>query len=416
MGIITLALQSIRTDKVRSFFYFLTFILTTIFIFCFFSITFHPATNIKLGKDDSSLVTIIAVLVILVSMMCVFIANDFYVENKKKDISIILMSGASVYQIGFYLFIQSMLLMLLAIPLGIFIGHSILPLLSIFLKELFVFDTTFSVSQEAYLSTAVIIGLEIFCCTYLNVGYCYRNSVQKLQGSKIDMEVCGVKSPKRSPIFWIVMYVGPLLFMILNEDAMSYVFSTLFGVVGVQGLVKHSIPFYINKLLSKELLEKSSWFVALGYVRYNLQKIFMLVLILLISSILLMVCIIYHMGIPLLSMLTIISYGSVMILMSVTLLSKISMDLQTRKNDYLHLSYVGFMKKDLRRIMNKEMAVFYSIVLSIPLLYGIVIVTKLLISNQISTILAITILLIEILPIVVSYIISMIMYHSLLKR
>ena len=124
MGIIKLAFVSLKKDMSKSIFYFLTFLLTTIFIFSFFNLTFNPYSGIHLGKDDTTFVTPIAVFVIVIAMLCVFLANNFYVSNKGKEISIILMSGASIYQLGFYLFLQVFIIMLCAIPLGLILIES----------------------------------------------------------------------------------------------------------------------------------------------------------------------------------------------------------------------------------------------------------------------------------------------------
>ena len=86
MGIFKLSLISLKKDMSKSIFYFLTFLLTTIFIFSFFNLTFNPYSGIHLGKDDTTFVTPIAVFVIVIAMLCVFLANNFYVSNKGKEI------------------------------------------------------------------------------------------------------------------------------------------------------------------------------------------------------------------------------------------------------------------------------------------------------------------------------------------
>ena len=85
MGIIKLAFVSLKKDMSKSIFYFLTFLLTTIFIFSFFNLTFNPYSGIHLGKDDTTFVTPIAVFVIVIAMLCVFLANNFYVSNRKRN-------------------------------------------------------------------------------------------------------------------------------------------------------------------------------------------------------------------------------------------------------------------------------------------------------------------------------------------
>ena len=85
MGIIKLAFVSLKKDMSKSIFYFLTFLLTTIFIFSFFNLTFNPYSGIHLGKDDTTFVTPIAVFVIVIAMLCVFLANNFlYLIKEKK--------------------------------------------------------------------------------------------------------------------------------------------------------------------------------------------------------------------------------------------------------------------------------------------------------------------------------------------
>ena len=130
MGLLKLSLVSLKKDKQKSIFYFMTFLLTTVFIFSFFNLVFNPQANINLGKNDTTFVTPIAVFVIVIAMVCVFLANNFYVSNKSKEISIILMSGASVYQVGIYLFIQVFIIMLFAIPFGWLLGYLLIPIIN----------------------------------------------------------------------------------------------------------------------------------------------------------------------------------------------------------------------------------------------------------------------------------------------
>ena len=170
MRILKMSLKSLKTDFLKSLFYFLAFTLTTIFIFSFFNIAFHPESGIHLGGTDTTLVTPVAVLVIVVAMMCVFLANDFYVSNKSLDISIMLMSGASVYKTGLYLFFQSLIIMAFAIPLGLLLSYLLLPVLNMVFQNLFSNQqATFLITKEAMITTAVILGFEVGWCTLLNM-------------------------------------------------------------------------------------------------------------------------------------------------------------------------------------------------------------------------------------------------------
>jgi hypothetical protein len=83
MGIIKLAFVSLKKDLSKSIFYFLTFLLTTIFIFSFFNLTFNPYSGIHLGKDDTTFVTPIAVFVIVIAMLFSQITFMFLIKEKK---------------------------------------------------------------------------------------------------------------------------------------------------------------------------------------------------------------------------------------------------------------------------------------------------------------------------------------------
>lgn len=417
MAIIKLSVKSLKTDFLKSLFYFMAFALTTIFIFSFFNLTFHPDAGIHLGKGDSSLLTTIATIVIVVAMMCVFLANDYYVGNKSLDISVMLMSGASVYKTGFYIFFQSAIVMALAIPTGIVISYGLLPILNIAFQNLFNNNqTVFFISKEAVLATSIILLFEIGWCTLLNIGYCYRSSVHTLirSSSKIDWQ--GLGGRNRSTITYLFFYLIPFVLFIVNEDVMGFLMISMLGSIGVYGFIRQVFPTVITKMQSNRSLEKPKQLILLGFYKYNLQKSSVLVLTMLFSSLLLMSMIIYHVEVPLISMITLLSYGSVMVLLSLTILFKMAMQFKQRKRNFLHLHYSGFTRQDLKSIMNQEMLLFYATLIVIPLLYQICILGKLLYLQMIAFTLAILIVIIQIVPSVISCIICVILYHKMLPK
>lgn len=412
----TLAIHSLNKNKVRSLFYFLTFVLTTVFIFSFFIITFHPATDIHLGKDDTTMVTLITTLVMVVAMVCVFLTNDFYVTNKKEEISILLMSGASVYQIGRYLFMQSSILMLAAIPLGFFIGYVLLPWLTMVFAGMMQTGTSLYITKEAITATLVIVIFEVLWCTYLNIGYCYRNSVQKLQSVQIDWEAHGMTLKKIKPVFWILLYFCPLPFILYPKEIIDNNVLISCGLAGMYGMIKHILPYAMSTFMREKGSQHKEAYIAFGFVRYNLQRMMFLVLTLLFSSILLMACMVYHLDMPMILILTLVSYASIMILMSMTMVAKVGIDLRKRQKSYQHLLYLGYIKKELKRIMRMEMLLFYGILVSVPMVYQIAILINLVMAQEITLLLGGSMVIVQIVPILISTIISIRMYYYMLSK
>ena len=414
MGIIKLAFVSLKKDMSKSIFYFLTFLLTTIFIFSFFNLTFNPYSGIHLGKDDTTFVTPIAVFVIVIAMLCVFLANNFYVSNKGKEISIILMSGASIYQLGFYLFLQVFTIMLCAIPLGLVLGYLLIPSInSLFMMTFKYSGQLFYLSSQTFPATFMILAFEVMWCSMLNLGYCVRSTINSMIHDKNKIDLSGLKGPQITSKVFIILYFVPMVLFLFVKDSTSYMFIALFGLIGISGLIKKVLPEYIRKRQRNNSLENSKDLISLGFFHSDIQKIFGLLLISLLSSVLLTCIIVYTIKQPLVSMVALMSYVSVMILMSLTIVFKIGMELSKRKGNFENLCRLGF-SLELKRIIKKEMICFYGVILLLPLSYQIIILCNLLLRAKITFYLFLIILIIQIVPLFISYLLSIKLYKGIL--
>lgn len=414
MGLIKLSLRSLKTDIIRSLFYFASFVLTTYFIFSFFNLTLNPITGIQLGKDDNTFVTMIAILVICVAMFCVFLANNFYVGHKNQELSVILMSGASVYRLGFFLLIQSFLIMIISIPLGLVFAYCSIPFINIIFQNIFSNNLEFYFSWQAITITMVIVLFEVVWCTILNFGYCYRNSVFSVLQDKTRIETYGFSFKKMNEKISILLYLLPLLGIIFNDDYGMYLSFSLFAVLGVPGLLKKIIPRILSYFMHRG---SANDMIAFSFVKENLKSMTLLINLMCISSVLLMTLIFFHLDAPLVSMVALVSYTAVNVLLSITLFFKLGMLLISRKKSFVQLRHLGFIEKDLKKLITKEMITFYLIVLFIPLIYHITMLLRLIISGNIQITLAILLICLDIIPLCIAFILSYSLYrhHVILK-
>lgn len=428
MGLLKLSLVSLKKDKQKSIFYFMTFLLTTVFIFSFFNLVFNPQANINLGKNDTTFVTPIAVFVIVIAMVCVFLANNFYVSNKSKEISIILMSGASVYQVGIYLFIQVFIIMLFAIPFGWLLGYLLIPIINSIFSSTFVYQgQLFYLSEETNVATATILLFEVFWCSLLNLGYCVRSTINSIihEENKLTFAASlGQTMPfsfprkKRSASdkLFVMLYFIPAVIFVFLRDSMSFLLFSLIGIIGVYGIIKKVIPNMIKNRQKNDSLEEPVQLMGLGFLYSDMKKIFGLLLVMLLSSILLTCVTVYTLAQPLVSMVALMSYVSVMILMSLTVVFKIGMELNKRKRNYQHMCYLGYSVIQLKQVIYMEMRWFYGIITVIPLVYQIIILGNLLLSGQIEVSLTMLILFIQIVPVWISYLLSVKLYQGILPH
>ena len=206
----------------------------------------------------------------------------------------------------------------------------------------------------------------------------------------------------------------PRVLFLFVKDSTSYMFIALFGLIGISGLIKKVLPEYIRKRQRNNSLENSKDLISLGFFHSDIQKIFGLLLISLLSSVLLTCIIVYTIKQPLVSMVALMSYVSVMILMSLTIVFKIGMELSKRKGNFENLCRLGFSLEQLKRIIKKEMICFYGVILLLPLSYQIIILCNLLIRAKITFYLFLIILIIQIVPLFISYLLSIKLYKGIL--
>ena len=100
------ALRSVRNDLFRAFFFWLTFLLTTVFIFLFF--------NLSSEIGEEGVMTIVTVFMVIVCTVDIFFVNHFYMTSRAKDLAVRLICGATYTYLSFYLLIQVVFLILLA--------------------------------------------------------------------------------------------------------------------------------------------------------------------------------------------------------------------------------------------------------------------------------------------------------------
>ena len=93
---------------------------------------------------------------------------------------------------------------------------------------------------------------------------------------------------------------------------------------------------------------------------------------------------------------------------------KIGMELYKRKGNFENLCCLGFSIEQLKKIIKKEMICFYGVILLLPLSYQIIILCNLLIKAKITFYLFLIILLIQIVPLLISYLLSIKLYKSIL--
>ena len=377
------AVRSLFDDFQKSLFYWLTFVVTTLFMFVFFQIACSPMIGMKFIEGKNDLVAYLSVLVITVCLIAVFFANDFYVKKKAKDLAVRLVCGSSFIQLTIYLLSQTFILFLMALPVA--------GALSIFVLWFISFLTPVSIEfvSEGFLVTVIMLIFEIFWCTILNIGYAYRSSIVMLiQGDRMQKSHksllpfhLGVNMKKG---IGLVLFIVPIIFMyIYGKEASSFL---LFSIIGMIGLKQCFHKLFIPSMddLIKKHIHHHHKITYLGFLRRDMIFMENQIIFLIVGAILLLGLLIIGLGNAMYQILIYVSFVAMNCLLSLTIMFRFSTEMIERQKLFLTLQRIGYEHNDLFKIIKKEVFILYSLIVGLALFYMVNIFISLYIHFHIS--------------------------------
>lgn len=417
------ALKSIKDDFSRSLFYWLIFVLTSMFIFLYFHLSLSQFVGVTIINSKNDISTFVTVLVIAICMVVIYFANHFYVKKKSKEIAVRLVCGATYLQIVTYLLIQTGLLFLLAIPFGIILALLCFPILNQGLYILTQVPHILTLRSDAIMSTIVILTVEIFWCTLLNLGYAYRSSIKTLMtDDKVVLNLSFVPisfhfkiSKNFKKWFSLLLFVVPIiLFYFIGENSANMLFLAILGIFGLYlGIGCFVIPL-LNELINDKYTDHHIRVVYLGFLRNDISIMKMNVVLLITCAILLISIFISCLDNPLEMMLTVISFVVINILLSLSVMFKFSTEIVDRQKVFDSLERIGYMKDDQMRIIRCEVIGLYAFIALTSLFYIVNIFIVLMIYHQLNGYFMIGMVISFLIPLVICAMINMIYYKRLI--
>lgn len=388
------AIRSLKNSMAKAVFYWLTFVLTSMFVFLFFNISMSESLGFTWINNNNDTVTTVTVFVITICLIIIFFANDFFVKNKARELAIRLVCGATFLQLAEYLLVQTFILMVIAIPFGITGALILVPVLNGIISSILNSPFSIGIYPYAVLTTIIILGLVVFWTTYLNLSFAYRNSasmllnerklINPLSGfSMIDDNFVLTEKEKEErrkeklarrergarfrKIACIILFLFPLIVFHINRD-MALVVS-IFGMVGFYLGVPNVIIPELNRLTRDSKTDDPEILAVAGFYRTDLTILRSNIILFLASAILLVCILLGRETTPLEMMLSLLSYVVMNVLLSLAIMFKFSTEVYSRQKYFMTLNHLGYVKEDRERIINREVSLLYLTILAVALLY-----------------------------------------------
>lgn len=364
------AIRSLRYDKTRSFFYWLTFVIASMFMFLFFNISMSEALKVTFVDARNDLATNITLFVIVLASIDLFFANDFFVKNKAKSLAVQLVCGARYGQLASFLLVQTAILLILAIPVGIILGIISMPVVNRILATVLMSSAVISISLEAVGYMAFVMLYVIFWTTLLNLSFAYRNSAAMLLndngiGVSIGLDMPVPLKTRTRKILCLALFLLPIpLFCQGEEGTLLYAIASLAGLLMTIGTV---ILPWLDENVEKHINDPIAA-ASLGFLRSDFKKMNKNIILHLVASVILLSSAIVSQS-PIDVVLVTVSFCVMNCVQSLSVMFTFFTMVSLRAQDYMTLWQLGFAQEQFTSIVDREVAGFYGFLIATGILY-----------------------------------------------
>ena len=397
------ALISLKKDKIRSFFYFLTLLLTECFIYIFFNISFSDQAGFHVLYADNNMVTFLTVVVIMICMIVACLANDFFIKNKSKTMAIYLIGGATYFQLASFLLIQMLLLLLVSLPLSYLIVMLLMPLLN---KVLI---TGFILKYQSFIATITILSVLIIMMVLLNLGFAYRMTIYNLLNETKNNLKKKIPFPfeihikqKTKNILIILLFIFSISQIYMSgNDRQGFLFACLVGLVAFYFMLDEMLIPSINHKLTQT---DSITLITLGYLRYDIRHNKFYIMLYLTSQMLFISIMVATGSSKIEQALSFISLIMINLLLLLALSFKYSASLYSRLKELKTLAQCGYNDLQIKTICIKQVTNYYGLLLIASLVFLMNIFMSLLFHHLLTSSVVISILFMTYIPFIMIYI------------
>lgn len=409
------AVRSLLKDIDRAVFYWIVFVLSSMFMFIFFRLAMSEMIGVTFIYSDNNLPTYLTVFDVFICMLVIFLANNFYVEKKSRELAMILVCGGTYIQLAEFLLFQTGILMAAAILPGILLGHISIPLLHTFLTRAMGFPVVISSTREAVVATICVIVFEVFWCTMLNLGYSYRNSIcSLLHGeSKIRLKTPKILKTSGSKWFYVILYVGCAgLMYVCGEGTEKMMFLGAAGLLGLNGSVNYILFPFLEREVSGRWIDDPEKLVSMGLFREDLKMVRLYITLFISTAVILSAAIASAARSPVEMLLALLSFVMIIPLLALSLMFRFATETVGRKEQFRSLLKIGYLESQLKSIMKKELLCLYGFILAASMFYILNIVLALGIHKLISFPIAVIIIVIVVVSLAVCGVGSYVYYSN----
>lgn len=385
MKLFKLGINMLIKHYKQSYYYILTITISTIAIFNLVntSIILTDEVNVSAAKviniekagiisnesiisDTASILSVSIFLIVCIAVLMIGYASYYFIISKTKEVGVIAVSGGSVINTGAYLSAQNSIVQLIGsitgVGLGIGVAHI---LLNYFYKSIGIEDGVI-ISTKAMSVTIYIIIIQFIYTLVAGVGYAYRKTISELMVDNVTLFDKDIRKFKIPYWVYIVVYLLPLIGVYKaaggegEENVTTFVFSSFFGFVG---FFQYGLPVILEKIRKKGWLYNKNTMIWVNNLALSIRKSMILIGTMACIMSLTLVNTISNSGDFIARFVSILISVSFVLIMSITIVYKILAEAYKRRSIFKQLWLVGYRRKELYRIIRKEVIGYFTVIL-----------------------------------------------------
>lgn len=375
-----------KSDPARTFCYFLTFYLVTALLFLAFNISVSETSvteqyivqanawgeaNLYTFFENVDIIELIMVYVLTICCVDLVFANRFFINNKAEEVAVRLVCGATFTQLAFYVLIQTGLLILAALPLGILTALAAMPVLNNYLAATLANPFTIYVSSEAITNFTIIIFMIILWCTILNLSFAYLNEANAiLNGSSTTRQknnsLLGGLLAKIPTVFKGAAGIALVVFsiMMIFGSPKGCIVYGITALVGIELAIQFALIPAMTWYEDHAGLRKPARTIVLSFVREDLRAVKVGVYLLIGNAVTLIGLLVMRAGSDRETVMILLTYVVMNVMQAMALMFRLQTHLSTRSSEYNVLAQVGYEPSEQYSILRKEMALFFLFILA----------------------------------------------------
>lgn len=408
MGVFLFSLKMLKKEYKKTFMYAITLMFAIAACLVFYAIIGNELLTTKEvvqggGSWDAVKVPVSSGLAFLIIIFCsamIIFANNFYLTKKTTEFAITTMSGANVIDMTLYLTYQNLIITLIVMPFGLGLGYIFTVISqSVMYYYLNIRASALGVVPIAFFNTFATVCSMIFALIIYSSGYVYRHDIQDMLSTQTINEHEDKRIFRFHKNFYIGLYAFGLILMIFSTYSVSvFILPCIIGILGAGGMLTHVLPDVFACIKKKKYIEDQIMLISLSNLAYSLKKSIFLVSLYCISSTVMIALLISVQNDIREFVSVIIGLVITVVLLSLGILYKYSSEAMNRKIFFFNLYKLGYTTKKLKKIIKREVVLYYAFLLLVPLVYILIILIRCYIHNHITISFGFIIILVEILP------------------